>query len=116
MEPFTSNDTYACPDCGSEVKVGARSCPGCGPFCPTEWQDKDSDEAGLLSIEPHSPFHSMTTYTDTREVLERSRRPVVESLPVELKPTRLVRIFLFILVTLTLLSGVMAALKVFLLR
>ncbi len=116
MEPFTSNDTYACPDCGSEVKVGARSCPGCGPFRPTEWQDKDSGEDGLLSVEPHSPFHSMTTYTDTREVLERSRRPVVESLPVEEKPTRLVRIFLFILVTLTLLSGVMAALKIFLLR
>jgi len=24
-------DTWICPDCGAEVKVGARACPGCGP-------------------------------------------------------------------------------------
>jgi hypothetical protein len=24
-------DTWICPDCGAEVKVGARRCPGCGP-------------------------------------------------------------------------------------
>lgn len=112
MEPFTSNDTYACPDCGSEVKVGARSCPGCGPFRPIEWGEIDP----ALSLEPHSPFHSMTTYTDTREVLERSRCPIIESLPVEENNTRFVRIFLIILVTLTVLSGITASLKVFFLR
>lgn len=24
-------DTWICPDCGAEVRVGARGCPGCGP-------------------------------------------------------------------------------------
>jgi hypothetical protein len=24
-------ETWICPDCGAEVKVGARACPGCGP-------------------------------------------------------------------------------------
>lgn len=107
MEPFISNDTYACPDCGSEVKVGARSCPGCGPFRPVEWEDAD------YSIhQPTSPFHSATTYTDTREVLESSYRPKVNILPVAEKPSQFIRVFLFILIGLTILSATMAALKI----
>jgi hypothetical protein len=112
VEPFTSNDTYACPDCGSEVKVGARSCPGCGPFRPVEWNDEE-ENAGR-NAEAMVPFHSMTTYTDTREVLEKSRRPAVERLPHEEKRPSFGRVFLVILVTLTVLSAALAALRVFL--
>ncbi len=106
VEPFTSNDTYACPDCGNEVRVGARSCPGCGPFRPMEWEE-------TANAEPAGPFHSITTYTDTRDVLERSHHPVVVPQIVEKKPVRFLRIFLIVLIGLTMLSAIMAALKIF---
>ena len=65
------------------------------------------------TAEPAEPFHSITTYTDTRDVLERSHQPVVAPAVVEEKPVRFIRIFLIALAGLTLLSAIMAALKLF---
>jgi len=112
VEPFTSNDTYACPDCGSEVRVGARSCPGCGPFRPVDWEENDEDAAG--HSRPASPFHSITTYTDTRDVLEKSRRPVFNLPHVEEKQTRLTRTLLIVLIGLVAVTVAMSAIQVLL--
>ncbi len=105
MEPFTSNDTYACPDCGSEVRVGARTCPGCGPFRAVEWEENEADA-------PNVPLFSMTTYNDTREVLEKSQQPILEIPEISEKPSRFARWFLVFLIALTVLAAGMAALKV----
>lgn len=105
VEPFTSNDTYACPDCMSEVRVGARSCPECGPFRPME--------AGPTSlIDPIGPFHSSTSYSDARRVLEES--PI--SRPPWPRPSRQatfqsVRVVIWVLIGLTLLSIAISTLQ-----
>ena len=111
MEPFISNDTYACPDCASEVKVGARGCPVCGPFRPMDWNDLEDDG---VHFQPKAPFHSATTYTDARDVLEKSRRPVFDLPPVLEEKRDFPRMFLVILIVLTLLSGIAAVMKLLL--
>ncbi|HEY5891808.1 MAG TPA: hypothetical protein VIT91_01130 [Chthoniobacterales bacterium] len=60
VQPFASDDTYICPDCGSEVRVGARSCPGCGPFQPMTWSP--DDDSG-----PYA--QSAATLADRREAI-----------------------------------------------
>jgi hypothetical protein len=54
----------------------------------------------------------MTTYTDTREAIERSHQRPLQVVPTDGKSTRFIRIFLVILIGLTLLSAGMAALKI----
>ena len=33
-------DTFPCPNCGAEVRTGARSCPECGADDETGWSDE----------------------------------------------------------------------------
>ena len=57
----------------------------------------------------------MTTYTDASDLVKKAYQPL-EIVPPAEKSTRFVRIFLTVLIALTLLAFGMAALKIFYLR
>lgn len=112
VEPFTSNDTYICPDCGSEVRVGARSCPGCGPFRAMEQEGESWGEE----------YPSVTNYSHSHNAPMKLMGSNMPPPPAaggheqwrQLPRPKFAHVFVLILIGLTLLSASMAALRLFL--
>ena len=59
-------DSFACPNCGTEVKVGTPACPNCGSDDDTGWSD------GTLYDGLDLP-ESMEEYTRFKKKKNRSR-------------------------------------------
>ena len=54
------DDSYACPNCGAEVRVGSAACPECGSDEETGWSE-DTDYDGLdlpESLQEYSEFQN----------------------------------------------------------
>jgi len=53
------NNSFICPNCGTEVRVGSASCTGCGSDDNTGWSDNTIYDGIDLpeSYEEHSKFH-----------------------------------------------------------
>lgn len=45
-------DWYACPFCGTEVRVGSKGCPGCTPGAGKSWQQDSSLDGVDLPDDP----------------------------------------------------------------
>lgn len=48
-------DTFICPGCGEELKVGTRGCPNCAPATRQPWDQEpftEEDEAAFLANVP----------------------------------------------------------------
>ncbi len=65
-----ANDSYICPECGTEVRVGADACPGCYPAKPWE---HDGDLDGLDLDEPDADLFDYERFV--AEELDSGTRP-----------------------------------------
>ena len=100
MQPYASNDTYICPDCGSEVRVGARRCPGCGPFRPVNQEEEENDAELMALIDPKRRNSLVPLPLSAYD--EESGKP---------RMSRFTAWFLVILIALTILSAVTTLLR-----
>jgi len=112
VEPFTSNDTYICPDCGSEVRVGSRSCPGCGPFRAME-PEVESWGGDYPSVTNYSHSHTAPLKLNGEDLPPKPLGKTSEPWRTLPRP-KFAHIFVMILIGLTLLSVAMAAARMFL--
>lgn len=56
--PDVSDDWFACPVCGEEVRVDALACPSCGSDDETGWS-ADTEYDGMdLPIDEHWPINA----------------------------------------------------------
>tara|TARA_A100001037_G_scaffold189129_1_gene169317 strand:- start:552 stop:797 length:246 start_codon:yes stop_codon:yes gene_type:complete len=61
------DNTFACPNCGAEVRVGSPSCPGCGSDDKTGWSE-DTLYDGLDLPEPYDEYSSFRQKKKTNHV------------------------------------------------
>ncbi len=85
---------------------------------PSESRDDENEEWQEADDKPVSPIHSMTTYSDNREILEQSHRsparlPIIEDDPGVIKLPLYARVTAAVLIVITFLSATLATLRIF---
>jgi hypothetical protein len=53
----TDNKSFACPECGAQVQLGAHTCPNCGKA-----QDTSAAQPGPAFVDPVPPYERVPSY------------------------------------------------------